>query len=194
MKNKWKMAFFTLLGIVVIVLVLTGVFFFSFLAIGGKTQNIPNDVKNNSQPIFTVQADKEQLDHLINNEIQRHQTGNLNYSVNMDNDVRVNGSLGVLGTSMPFSIAFNPVVENGDVILKEKTVKLGKFNLPDKQVLKFINFGTKLPDWVIVQPDKRQIYINVTKIPLNKDIDFYLKAKQIQLSSNKIIFELHQKS
>ncbi|MFC7391675.1 YpmS family protein [Scopulibacillus cellulosilyticus] len=193
MKNKWKAAFFSLLALVIIIIVIAAGFFFSFLAIGGETQNIHNDAKKYSRPIFTVQADKDQLDNLVNNEIQKHQTGNLTYYVNMDKDVQVNGSLGVLGTSMPFSISFDPVVKNGDVILKEKKVKLGKFNLPDKQVLKFINFGTKLPDWVIVQPDKRQIYINVTKIPLNKDIDFYLKAKQIQLSKNKIVFELHQK-
>ncbi|TCP29278.1 uncharacterized protein YpmS [Scopulibacillus darangshiensis] len=191
MKNKWKTAFFTLIIIILIVVIAIIGTFIGLVGSPSTSPNVKNDAPHVDSPIFMVQASKRHLSDMVNNELQKHQSGTLTYNVDFDKDVTLYGYLGLLGLDIPFNMSFSPVVKNGDIILKEKSVHLGRISLPEEEVLKFIKKGTELPDWVIIQPDKKQIYVNLTKMKL-KD-RFYLKAKKINLSENDIEFNVYQK-
>ncbi|WKB36700.1 YpmS family protein [Terrilactibacillus sp. S3-3] len=141
--------------------------------------------------IFTVQAKKKNLQDMINEQIQKYPDSRLSYTAEIDRDLTLTGKLKLLGTGIPFSMSFDPYVSNGDIILKETGVTLGKVSLPEEQVLSFLNSSTQFPKWVIIQPDKRQITINLTQMPLEDQ--FYLKAKTINLSQDDISFEVHEK-
>lgn len=191
MNNKWKKAFFALLIVIVIVIIVVFGLFFKFVGTSGSSSEVPNNTPHVDSPIFMIQANKKRLNDMINNELQKHQPGHLAYSVSLNQDVTLKGSLGVLGLKIPFRMSFDPEVKNGDIILKETSVSLAKISLPEEEVLKFIKKGTDLPDWVIVQSDKNQIYVNLTKMELKGR--FYLKAKRIDLQENKIEFNVYQK-
>lgn len=191
MKNRWRTAFLTLALIVVLILVLITLSVVKLTANGGEPVNVPRDTPKVTAPIFMVQANKERLSDMINHELQNHQTGNLSYGIDLSQDVTLDGALNVLGLDIPFALSFDPVVKDGDIILKEKGVKLGDINLPDKEVLKFIRKGTDLPKWVTIQPDDKQIYVDLTAMKLNDQ--FYLKANKINLSENDIEFNVYRK-
>ena len=102
------------------------------------------------------------------------------------------GDLKLFGLGIPFTMNFNPAVDKqGNIVLKEKDVKLGGFNLPESQVLKFIKVGANLPSWVYVYPNQKEIYIHLNSVVI-KD-RFYLKAEEIDIPKNKIIFHMFRK-
>lgn len=190
--NKWKRAFFALLTLIVLVCVGLSVLFYNLFVVHTSQQNNINETHHVGEPIFSVNANKQRLTDMINNEIQDHQNDQLTYQVQLTNDVTLTGDLKVLGMGIPFTMSFDPkVTGSGDIILKEKSVTLGRVNLPDEQVLQFIDNGTNFPDWVVIQASKKQIYVNLNEMPLNDQ--FYLKAKDIQLQKDKINFDVYQK-
>ncbi len=191
MKNKWRNAFLILASIVVVIIAVITFSIFKLTETGGNTATIPHDTPKVTSPIFMVQANKGRLTTMINHELQKHQTGNLTYGVDLSKDVTLDGALNVLGLDIPFQLSFDPVVKDGDVILKETGVKLGDIDLPDEEVLKFISKGTDLPKWVTVEPSKKEIYVDLTAMKV-KD-QFYLKAKKMDMANNQIEFDVYRK-
>jgi uncharacterized protein YpmS len=190
MKN-WKTAFLILAGINL-------VFLMGLVVVWNMLTTAPDHLPPSSQaklptsPVFTVNADKNQITKLINAEITKHPRANLTYHVDMTKTLDIIGDLKLFGLGIPFTMSFNPTVDDkGNIILKEKGVKLGRFRLPESQVLKFVKAGTDLPSWVYVNPDKKEIYIDLNNI-LIKD-RFYFKAKEIDLPNNKLIFNVYRK-
>lgn len=190
MRNKWRTAFLILSGIVAVIIIAI-VMTLAKWTDGGQSAAVPHDTPKVTAPIFMVNANKEKLTAMINHEIQVNQSGNLSYHVDLSKNVSLTGALKILGLAIPFHLSFDPIVKDGDIILKEKAVQLGDITLPKQDVLNFIKKGTQFPKWVIIQPDKNQIYINVTGLDFQKN--FYLKAKTIDLSNNKIEFNVYQK-
>lgn len=188
-KNRWRTAFFALLIIVVAV----PIFLFGLLT-GGLSSNsvTPGGLQPGSKnaAIFTVKANKQQLETLINDQIRSNKNSRLTYQVSIGNQVALNGRYRLLFTGIPFSLTFNPVVSNGDILLKESEVKLGSIKLPDQQVLSFLKAGSKFPKWVVIQPDKRQVYINLTSVKIQNGM--YLRAKTIDLPKNDVSFTVHR--
>jgi uncharacterized protein YpmS len=191
MKNKWRTAFLTLAAIIIVIIAVITFSIIKLTETDGKTVQFPHDTPKVTAPIFMVQANKERLAAMINHELQKHQTGNLSYGVDLTNDVTLDGALNVLGLDIPFDLSFDPVVKDGDIILKETGVKLGDINLPDQEVLKFIDKGTDLPEWITVEPDKKQIYVDLTAMDLKEH--FYLKAKKMDMANNQIEFNVYRK-
>ncbi|MCO7124937.1 YpmS family protein [Sporolactobacillus shoreicorticis] len=187
-KNLWKLA---LLSILVIELA-TVVVVFAMLTNGFSAADhpIPRTDRTKGKAIFSVQANKQQLENMINDQIDSNGNNRLTYHIDIDDHLVLNGKYKLLFTAIPFSLTFTPSVSNGDIVLKETDVKLGSIPLPDKQVLSFLKSGSKFPKWVAIQPNKRQIYINLTDVQVQKGL--YLRAQTINLAKNDVTFSVHQ--
>lgn len=190
MKN-WKKAFLILAGVDLLVIIVLAVV---FIIMSSAPDRIPpsSSMKMPTSPVFVVSADKKQITKLVNGEIAKHPTGNLSYHVEMDKTLDIVGDLKLFGLGIPFTMSFQPTVDDqGNIVLKENGVKLGRFSLPESQVIKFIQAGTDLPSWVYVNPDKEEIYIDLNSVMIKER--FYLKAKEIDLPNNKLIFNVYRK-
>ncbi|MDD9149432.1 YpmS family protein [Sporolactobacillus sp. CQH2019] len=187
-KNLWKAAFFALLFIFLLFVLLL----FSLLTSGfsGTSQTVPSRLTD-GQAIFTVQANKRQLQNMINDQISRNGNNRLSYQVAIGNRVVLKGTYKLLFTGIPFTLTFDPVVSHGAIILKESNVRVGSLELPDKEVLNFLKVSAGFPDWVVFQPDKQQIYIDLSKISIQNGL--YLQAETIDLPKNVVAFTVHQK-
>ncbi|MDN3955734.1 YpmS family protein [Sporolactobacillus laevolacticus] len=188
-KNIWKIAFLSfllleVLAIGVILAMITNGF-------SSKDGALPRTDRTQGQAIFSVQANKQQLENMINDQIDSNQNKRLSYHVDIGDQLVLNGKYKLLFTAIPFSLTFTPGVQNGDVVLKETNVKLGSLPLPDKQVLSFLKSGSDFPKWVVIQPNKRQIYINLTQVQVQQGL--YLRAETINLPHNDVTFSVHQK-
>jgi uncharacterized protein YpmS len=187
-KNIWKIAFLSfllleVLAIGVILAMITNGF-------SSKDEALPRTDRTQGQAIFSVQANKQQLENMINDQIDSNQNKRLSYHVDIGDQLVLNGKYKLLFTAIPFSLTFTPGVQNGDVVLKETNVKLGSLPLPDKQVLSFLKSGSNFPKWVVIQPNKRQIYINLTQVQVQQGL--YLRAETINLPHNDVTFSVHQ--
>jgi uncharacterized protein YpmS len=188
-KNFWKIALLTLLSLEVLaVLIVLIMITNGFSASDTPT---PQTDRTNGQAIFSVQANKQQLENMVNDQIDAKGNKRLTYHVDIDDQLVLNGKYKLLFTAIPFSLTFTPSVYKGDVVLKETNVKLGSIPLPDKQVLSFLKSGSNFPKWVAIQPNKRQIYINLTSVQVQKGL--YLRAKSMDLANNDVSFSVHQK-
>lgn len=141
--------------------------------------------------VFTIQAEKAQLQRLINERFAKKDDQKLSYRVTIGDRVTLSGDFRLLFTGIPFSLTFIPRVSGGDVILRETDVKLGKVRLPDEEVLAFLQSGADLPKWIVIQPKERQIYVKLTDVQVQKGL--YLRADTINLPDNQIIFSVHER-
>ncbi|MFT8362861.1 MAG: YpmS family protein [Sporolactobacillus sp.] len=187
----WRAAFFTLLFLVIALIGLALYYLSAGFSGEQATPESYSDQQTN-RAIFSVQANKTQLQSLINQQITDSGDKRLSYHVEIGDQVVLKGSYKLLFTGIPFSLAFKPIVSNGDVVLRETSVRLGDVKLPDEEVLAFLKSGTKFPKWVAIQPAKKQVYLNLTRVQVQKGL--YLRAEVINLPKNIVSFSVHQKN
>jgi uncharacterized protein YpmS len=192
MVKRWKIAFYTVLAVfLVFILVLIGLFYYFFPPAGESQLTIDHGQKFGEQ-MFTASTTKEQVERLINEQLQSYdQQTNLKLVVALEDNIALNGTIKIFESDIAFEMKFKPVAQkNGDLVLIEDSFRLGRVPLPEDKVLEFIKKGTSLPDWVQVLPDQEKIYVALTEIELEDQ--FYLKAKEINLKENIIEFLVYK--
>ncbi|MBW8350915.1 YpmS family protein [Bacillus sp. IITD106] len=184
-KNKWKLLFLTLLSINILVLLALSMMLF----IAADQDPIPKtNISTDNMSEFLIQTKKQDLNQLINHYIEKEGLdGPIHYRVLLTDDVELYGEVQVFSQSMYLKMTFEPeALENGDLILKQKSLSLGDVKLPVTYILKFIRDSYKLPDWVIIQPNDKQIYVSLQHMKLKSGIrvkveDFNLVDDQIAM-------------
>ena len=83
---------------------------------------------------------------------------------------------------------FNPVVRDGNIILQQQAVHVGKINIPPEQVLKLMNDAVDFPYWITVQPNKEEIYVDLSRV--NIASGSRVRAKEIDLANDKIVLQV----
>lgn len=193
MRNRWKRAFFILLGINLIIIV--ALFFIIInLVPHGAQLNAKNwsSPPISQSPMFTVNGNKDELTTLINEELQKELKGNLDASILLNDQVVIQGHITILGVPIPYKMSLEPKVENNGetVVLNETSVTVGRFNLPVAQVLMFIQQGASFPNWVVVQPDKKRLDVHLSGFVIRDQ--FTIRAKTIDLKNNQLIFNIYR--
>ncbi|WP_185819821.1 YpmS family protein [Salibacterium salarium] len=140
---------------------------------------------------FSIESDKENLNQLIEQYIdQLPQNQNVSYSVDLNNTVELTGSVQAFSQQIPATVKFVPEVqENGDLILKQDSIRLGLLELPNSQVLKYIKNNYEMPEWIEVNPSRENIYVAITDISTNNNIR--VRAEQFDLENDEISFSVH---
>jgi len=179
---KWKVLFFSLLGINSLVMAL--LLFYMF-------QSSPSPYISNVNvegPTFTVQTSKQHLNALVNDYIQKHEKkGGLSYNVQLADRLYITSAIPIFGKPVDLTMAFNPKVdENGHVVLAHPTMTFGQLRLPVPYVLTYINKHASLPNWVKIDAKHERIYIVVSNIRIKEGL--VLKAKTFDLNKNDITF------
>ncbi|WP_064091352.1 YpmS family protein [Rossellomorea aquimaris] len=187
MKNKWKVGFFVLLGAVLIGLIIILSMIFTPI----KDDTLPkNNEKVNREVGFDVQTNKRDLNLIIEHYIEEEGLrGPVNYKVQLKDEVELLGTVPVFTSNLDFKLSFEPkALENGDILLKQKSISVGSLNLPVSYVLKVIRDSYEFPDWVKIQPNDELIYVSLQNMKLKSDIK--VRAKEFNLKEDNIAFRL----
>lgn len=183
--NKWKTAFFTLLLLFLIIPIAIAVVLFKDPA-GGQLDrsSLDNNIGDN-QKLLSIHTEKEQVEDLLNKEL-RKRAPDVNVYVNLRNDEAVlNGSFIAFDQELPYQVTFEPqVLENGDLLLKEKDMQVGRFPLPGDEVFTLIQKTVAFPEWVNVYPKDESILMRVTEMPTKPG--YAIKAEEFDLKKNSI--------
>lgn len=185
--NKWKKLFYTLLALNITVLV--GIITFIFWPIpDSKIQTEGNYYVHDSSE-FTVRTTKKNLNELVNAYIDKYlRNTNHHYSISLENDVHLLGELPVFSTTVPLSIHLEPLVqENGDIILKQKSISIGLLALPNKKIMEYIKKYLPMPEWVNVNPKKEEVYVAVSEMDIKSN--FRVSVEQFDLDGNNLAFK-----
>lgn len=139
---------------------------------------------------FKIQTDKEDLNQVINHYLHKEGlTGPIDYQVVLGEEVELYGTMPVFSQEIQMKLTFDPVaLDNGDILLQQKSISVGQLQLPVSYVLKFIADKYKLPDWVTIQPNNERIYVSLQKMKLKSDI--HVKVDEFDLAHNNIRFTL----
>ncbi|MED4061141.1 YpmS family protein [Priestia megaterium] len=183
-KTRWKIAFFTLLGGVLFIIIMVGGMVFST----DQPTSLPNTFMDNKKSVqFNISTHKEDLNKLLNQYVNI----TTSYNVRLKNDViEFKGFVPVLSEKVQVKITFIPQAsKNGDLILIPKSFSLGKLNLPISSVLKLVNSSVKLPDWIIIQPVNKTIYVELQKLKINHS-HMKIKVNHINLKKDDISLKL----
>lgn len=189
MKNKnWKRLFLILLTVnVAIVVLLLALIFWpvpekEFPDVTETTEQVSSE--------FTIRTTKENLNELINAYLSEwlknteHQ-----YKISLEEDVHLLGELPVFSTKVPLSVHFEPIVqENGDVILKQKSISLGLLELPNKKIMEYIDKYLPTPEWVVINPKEEEIYVAVTDMDIRSN--FEVAVDHIDLEANNLAIKI----
>ncbi|MGG1369986.1 YpmS family protein [Priestia megaterium] len=183
-KTRWKIAFFTLLGGIISIIIMVG----GMVLSTDQPTSLPNTFMDNKKSIqFNISTHKEDLNKLLNQYVNI----TTSYNVHLKNDViEFKGFVPVLSEKVQVKITFIPKASNsGDLILIPKSFSLGKLNLPISSVLKLVNSSVKLPEWIIVQPVNKTIYVELQKMRVNHS-PMKIKVNHINLKKDDISLKL----
>ncbi|MBU5210039.1 MULTISPECIES: YpmS family protein [Heyndrickxia] len=184
-KSRWKIAFFSLLVLNILIVGLLSYFIFS----PGVNEIPKYNVKESDKINLKVKSNKKDLTNLINHYIQKENlNGPIDYSVNLDNEVELFGTMQIFSEDVQLKMTFEPVaLKNGDLLLKQKSILIGDLNLPVSYVLKFIQKSYKLPEWVTIVPNEEVIYVGLHDLKVN---NMTVRANTFDLENDDIEFSL----
>lgn len=187
-RNLWKILFFLLVGIIVAsiltVLILVG------MPQDVKLPNADGKVSNEENSIV-IQSKKDGINQLVANYIQSQTTtgSSLKYQVFLNDYIEFYSTIPVFDMELELSMTFSPEpLKNGDLLLKQRSMELGKMNLPVSYVLNFIKKENNIPEWITIDPKKKQIYVALTKLEMSNQLQ--LQVNKFDLKKDDISFRL----
>lgn len=189
MNKVWKKRFYLLLAINGIIIIGLAVYLYS--PIPKKELDIASkqyESENSSQ--FVVRTTKQNLNNLVNAYLDKLLVNTDHvYSIHLDEDVQLFGELPLFSSTVPLLIHFEPIVqENGDLVLKQKSISVGQLQLPNKKIMQYVEKYLPTPEWVIINPRDEEVYVKVTEMEIKSN--FKIAAEQFDIEANNIAFKI----
>ena len=181
----WKILFVSLLIINIIFVLI--IFYF----INGSDMELPNySSVSEGEVALDIATNKESINKLINNVIRNNETEDtLKYSLILTDVVEFYTIIPIFNQEIQLVMTFIPeALPNGDILLKQQSLQLGRMNLPVSYVLSFIQKQNMLPKWVLLNPEDKEVYLALSEIEIEQQL--ILKAKSIDLTEDELIFQL----
>jgi uncharacterized protein YpmS len=184
--NRWKVAFFFLIAIIITAFVL----FVFWISSPSEKTTIREAKVAATGNVLTVTTTKEDFEGIANTYIRDAMKEQpLPVTINVENHILLSTELTIFSTKIPVIMKFDPVVEqDGNLRLVQTGVEVGKLNLPPESVLLLMKDAVTLPEWMIVRPEEEDIYIDLSRIPMQSNVE--VRAKEINLEQDEIILEI----
>lgn len=185
--QKWKKLFFLLLSLIVIFML---VIFILLKTPATDEKHIAENLNTDDYVPFKIQTDKQDLNQVINHYLKKEVlTGAIDYKVLLNDEVELYGLIPVFSQDIQLKLTFEPqVLDNGDIVLQQKSISVGQLQLPVSYVLKFIGDKYKLPQGVTIHPNEEKIYVSLQKMKLKSDVK--VKVDEFNLKNDDIRFTL----
>lgn len=187
MINKWKFGFLLLLGLNL----LFAIIIFSLLLAPSDSKEISKSKSPTGDHVsFHVNSNKYDLNRLINHYLKEEAADSpIDYRVILGDEVELYGTLPFFSEKLNLKLTFEPIAQkNGDLILKQKSMAVGKLHLPISYVLNFISENYMLPKGVDIRPNDQLVYIHMEQLKLKSDLK--IKADKFDLKNDDIAFTI----
>ncbi|QCR32397.1 DUF2140 domain-containing protein [Lysinibacillus sp. SGAir0095] len=186
--NKWKVAFFTLTG--AIILFITIIFYLAT----SPSEDVQIDGKNvtvdPTDSVLLVEATADDIEKIALRYLESELANSpLPLDIVVDKTIKLNSELTAFGVTVPFAMEFDPIVtEEGNIQLKQNSVNVGKINLEPVTVLKLMNDAVDFPEWIVVRPNDEEVYVDLSEVKVMDGAK--VRAKEIDLENNRILLEV----
>lgn len=186
--NPWKVAFISLVA------VLIGGVWFLAMRINQPREDESNLVKTEmvaGESIVTINTQKEQLNQLIDHFLNEFlENSEVKYDFYLKNEALLTGEFAFFDHPLQFYLYFDPyVMEDGNVLLKAKSLSLGSLNLPISDLLGMIKRSYEFPEWVEVNTEEKTITLKLNEFKMATGL--FIRAEKINLIDDEIRFSLY---
>lgn len=182
--NKWKIAFFTLM--LMLVLAIGAVVYLATSPVPQQAVEAPEEAAGN---VLVVETTAKEFEAIVKQYLGKEmQKSPLPVDLVIDKDVSIASVLTVFTVEVPIRMHFEPIVEEGNIVMKQTAMHVGKLNIPPTTVLKLMNDAIPFPNWVTVLPNEEQIYVDLSRINIAGGTR--VRAKEIDLANDRILLEL----
>lgn len=139
---------------------------------------------------FHVKSNKNDLNRLINHYLKEEAADSpIEYQVVLGDEVELYGTIPFFSEELNMKLTFVPeALKNGDLVLKQKSMAIGRLHLPIAYVLSFISDNYKLPRGVDIRPDDHLVYVHMQQLKLKSDLK--IKANKFDLKKDDIAFTI----
>lgn len=187
--QQWKKRFRILLTINIIVIILLAAFLYTPIP-KSELEQARNEYKSENSSEFVVRTTKQNVNNLVNAYLDKLlANSDQRYTINLDEDVQLYGELPIFSTTVPLLIHFEPNVQkNGDLALEVESISVGHLKLPNKKIMEYVKKHLPVPPWVIIQPDKQQVYVKVTEMDIKSN--FEVAIEQFDVENNNLAFRI----
>ncbi len=187
--NPWKISFLVLAG-----LLLGALLFFTVRVFENREVSYTpssDTLTQSGEATFQVQLKKAQVNQVIDYYLNDFQKGSsVKYKFYLENVALLNGTFQVLGHDVEFYLYFDPyVTEEGNVLLKAKSLSIGTLSLPISDILKYVVKNYKLPKWVEPDTENNSILINLNKFEMANGM--HILANKINLVDDDIRLDVY---
>lgn len=185
---NWKKFFIGLL--ILNIVALTAIFALIFWPVESTEIDYEDRLMSQESSEFVVRTTKKNLNELINAYIEKL-TGDTkhSYRISLEEDVHLQGELPVFSTTVPLSVHLVPFVQdNGDVILKQKSISVGLLQLPNKKILEYMEKFLPVPEWVTIDAKEEEIYVAVTDMDIKSN--FKVEVENLDIEANNLAFRI----
>jgi len=188
MTNRWKIAFVGLLTAILLI----GIIFILLLFSDTDSDEEVKPPVTAGETVFTVRTTKERLNSFIQLQLDAltYDRESVDFTVVLTDDVHVNGYVRVFDHPLNFEMQLDPLVlDNGDLLLEQKSFYIGQLPVPKKQLLSFLDKNAHLPDWINIDANSEKTYVALHEITIGNGSK--IKAKVIDLENNRIEFDVY---
>ncbi|WP_053366855.1 YpmS family protein [Bacillus sp. FJAT-27245] len=187
MRNRWRTAFFVLLGLVLAALVT--IFILATVPPDGMKKE-QTKVKEGETVSFLIRTNRDDVNKLINHYLEKEVADTpVDYQVRVNDEVELYGTVPFFSQELNMKLTFVPeALDNGDMLLRQKSISVGQLRLPVPYVLEFIRKSYKLPKGVEIRSNERQVIVHMQQLKLKSDAK--LMANSFDLEKDDISFTL----
>ncbi len=187
--KRWKKRFQILLTINIAVLIALAAYLYTPIP-KSDLEKAGNEYKNENSSEFVVRTTKQNVNNLVNAYLDKLlENTDQHYTINLDEDVQLYGELPIFSTTVPLLIHFEPNVQkNGDLALEVKSISVSHLKLPNKKIMQYVKKYLPVPPWVVIQPDKQQVYVSVTEMDIKSN--FEVAVEHFDVENNDLAFRI----
>lgn len=140
--------------------------------------------------VLVVQTTTKELESISKKYLKDAAKGSpLPLDFTIGDDIQLRSTLTVFYTEIPISMNFDPIVDDkGNIILKQTGMNVGLLNIPPETTMKIMRDSVEFPSWITVNPNKAEIYIDLSRI--NIASGSRVRAKELDLPKDKILLEI----
>lgn len=187
--NKWKVAFFTLLALIIL-----GFAALIILMLSGKEDMPKPEAISRTGSSVNISTTPKEFEDLANTLIQNsNDTKNIQLWLEIDKELILKSNVEVLGVTVPVTLAFEPKVDDkGNLELYQTNVKVGMLDLPSQTALQLVRDSGGLPEWLTIQPSEKTAYIDLSSfnLPIDGVGTAHLRAKTFNLEKKEITLQI----
>lgn len=185
--NIWKVSFFLLVFLIIISV--AGIVVWAIPL--GEDKPIPSRVTEQPKQasVLTVETTVDDFERLALNYFEKElKNSKLPVDITVNEQIEMVSDLVVFGLNVPIAMKFDPIVnEDGNIILKQTEVNVGRLNIPPSTVLNLLDDAVNFPSWIVVRPKAEEIFVDLSNITISGS---KVRAKEIDLENNRIQLEV----